>query len=54
MEDNITCPRCKEAILQKHETGIIEIYFWRKTSLKLKDFKKCKSLKEVLEKYNVL
>ena len=52
MEYNITCPRCKEAILQKHKTGIIEIYFWHKTSLKLKDLKNCKSLKEVMEKFN--
>lgn len=27
MEEKIICPRCKECELEKHETGLLEIYF---------------------------
>ena len=27
MEENIICPRCKECELEKHKTGLLEIYF---------------------------
>ena len=27
MEEKIICPRCKKCELEKHETGLLEIYF---------------------------
>jgi len=44
---NIICPRCKECELENHDTGIMEIYFWKEhTCTSLEDLKKNLGKKE--------